>query len=103
MIHVHQLPPSVVPPCWYRHPALVQELYALYAIYAIAYSRTDQGSGPLGFLERFTLAKARLRDVTTGAGCNARMHSAPATATVLTDTAADHWLELTSGERAWDE
>lgn len=50
---------KVVPDCWYRHPAMVEELSALHTAWMVAFDETDAGYGPIGWHERFALARAR--------------------------------------------
>jgi hypothetical protein len=51
-----------IPACWYRHPAQVEELTALAAAWHTAYDESARGDEPLLWHERFTRARARLRD-----------------------------------------
>ena len=65
----YRLTTSVVPDCWWRHPELVAELYALQKAELASYTQTDPGFGPLGFHERLPLAIERLRLETRTIGC----------------------------------
>lgn len=65
----YRLTTSVVPDCWWRHPELVAELYALQKAELASYTPTDPGFGPLGFHERLPLAIERLRLETRTIGC----------------------------------
>lgn len=64
-----------VPPCWFRHEALVQELLALYQ-----YRNQQQflpvapPSAPLDFHYQFQLALTRLRMWVGVSGCNGAEH-----------------------------
>lgn len=68
-VATYRLTTSVVPDCWWRHPELVAELYALQKAELASYTPTDPGFGPLGFHERLPLAIERLRQVTRTIGC----------------------------------
>ncbi|CDJ99839.1 MULTISPECIES: hypothetical protein [unclassified Microbacterium] len=68
----YRISESVVPPCWYQHGHLVEELSALHAAHTAAFDRSDTGFGPIGFHERLSLAIPRLSRAYFG-GC-ARGH-----------------------------
>lgn len=68
-VATYRLTTSVVPDCWWRHPELVAELYALQKAELASYTPTDPGFGPLGFHERLPLAIERLRLETRTIGC----------------------------------
>lgn len=55
------VPVSLIPDCWWKHPALVEELSALHTAWRTAYDKQDSGLGPVMWLERWHNAKARLR------------------------------------------
>ena len=63
------VPVSLVPNCWWQHPALVEELSALHVAWRTAYDQQDSGLGPVMWLERWHNAKARLRAAYPGS-CN---------------------------------
>ncbi|MCQ9164132.1 hypothetical protein [Arthrobacter sp. STN4] len=69
LVATYRLTTSVVPDCWWRHPELVAELYALQKAELASYTPTDPGFGPLGFHERLPLAIERLRQETRTIGC----------------------------------
>lgn len=60
------VPVSLIPDCWWKHPALVEELSALHVAWRTAYDKQDTGLGPVMWLERWHNAKARLRAAYTG-------------------------------------
>ncbi len=68
-VATYRLTTSIVPDCWWRHPELVAELYALQKAELASYTPTDLGFGPLGFHERLPLAIERLRLETRTIGC----------------------------------
>lgn len=102
LMEVFTLKWSVVPGCWWRHPALVQELYGLYCFHAAAYPATDQGAGPLGFLERFNLAKDRMKNIAQETKCAPGAHKSAPARKGLTEVDAD-WYALAHGEASWLE
>ncbi|WP_113718111.1 hypothetical protein [Arthrobacter dokdonensis] len=69
LVATYRLTTSVVPDCWWQHPELVAELYALQKAELASYTPTDPGFGPLGFHERLPLAIERLRQETRTIGC----------------------------------
>lgn len=68
-VATYRLTTSVVPDCWWKHPELVAELYAMQKAEAASFTPTDPGFGPLGFHERLPLAIERLRLETRTIGC----------------------------------
>ncbi|WP_154605521.1 hypothetical protein [Arthrobacter sp. AQ5-05] len=68
-VATYRLTTSVIPDCWWRHPEIVAELYALQRAELASYLATDPGFGPLGFHERLPLAIERLRLETRTIGC----------------------------------
>lgn len=63
----YNVPVSVVPNCWWRHGALVEELSALHVAHLAAFDQSDAGFGAIGWHERLSLATPRLSRA--GAGC----------------------------------
>ncbi len=90
MITTWQLRTADVPPCWWRHSHLLQELYALWCMYQLAFNPTDSGQGPIAFAERFALARGRLRAATAQIECNPREHR-DAPEVTLTDASGPSW------------
>ncbi|MDL9978615.1 hypothetical protein [Microbacterium candidum] len=69
----YSIPVSVVPNCWWKHGALVEELSALHVAHLASFDASDSGFGAIGWHERLALATPRLSRA--GAGC-ASGHSA---------------------------
>jgi hypothetical protein len=86
----YRISESVVPPCWYKHGQLVEELSALHTAHDVAFDTTDSGYGPIGWHERLSLALPRLNKAYSG-GC-ARGH----------DTRAPRPCEGITDEQEWD-
>ncbi|MEE9095741.1 hypothetical protein [Pseudarthrobacter phenanthrenivorans] len=79
LVATYQLTTSVVPDCWWRHPEIVAELYALHRAELASYTQDDPGFGPLAFHERLPHAIERLRMHTRTAGCvGLQAHKEPA-------------------------
>lgn len=58
----YELNSTVVPACWFRHPVVVEELSALRAAWDASFVvETDGGLGPIGWHERFAVARDRLQ------------------------------------------
>ncbi|WP_457966877.1 hypothetical protein M1E17_09330 [Arthrobacter sp. D1-29] len=68
-VATYQLTTSVVPDCWWRHPEIVAELYALQRAELASYTADDSGFGPLALHERLPHAVERLRTHCRAAGC----------------------------------
>ncbi|WP_345803365.1 hypothetical protein AAIB33_09865 [Microbacterium sp. AZCO] len=52
---------SIVPACWFKHGALVDELSALHIAHTVAFDPSDTGYGPIGWHEQLSVAMPRLR------------------------------------------
>lgn len=63
-----------IPPCWYRHGALVEELSALRTGWQSAHSPTAPGNAPLEWHAMFTMARQRMQDWVARAGCRPDEH-----------------------------
>ncbi|GAA1969047.1 hypothetical protein [Microbacterium deminutum] len=83
------IPVSVVPTCWWRHGALVEELSALHVAHVVSFDSADTGLGPITWHEHLSLAIPRL--TRAGAGC-ASSHS---------ETRPRSWSRATD-EQEWD-
>lgn len=63
----YELTDNIIPACWYRHGALVEELSALRAAWDASFVvETDGGLGPIGWHERFALARTRITEAYRG-------------------------------------
>jgi len=58
--HRYNLAPRKIPPCWFQHGALVEELSALHTAWLVSYDSLDAGYGPIGWHERLAVAIPRL-------------------------------------------
>ncbi|MFF9563952.1 hypothetical protein ACF1AJ_11440 [Leifsonia sp. NPDC014704] len=58
--HRYNLPTRKIPPCWFKHGALVEELSALHTAWLVSYDSLDAGYGPIGWHERLAVAIPRL-------------------------------------------
>ncbi|WP_426518781.1 hypothetical protein ACPPVQ_03780 [Diaminobutyricibacter sp. McL0618] len=56
----YNLPARKIPPCWYKHGPLVEELSALHTAWLVSYDSLDAGYGPIGWHERLAAATPRL-------------------------------------------
>jgi hypothetical protein len=71
----YDLSSTLVPACWYRHSVVVEELSALRAAWDASFVvETDGGLGPIGWHERFALARARLREYGYSGECERAGH-----------------------------
>lgn len=75
LVRRYGLRDSVVPPCWFLHEALVQELLALFQYRnQQQVEPTAPPSAMLDFHYQFDLAIRRLANWTTSTGCNSAEH-----------------------------
>ncbi|NKX94264.1 hypothetical protein HF995_13460 [Sanguibacter hominis ATCC BAA-789] len=103
LIATYNVQPSVIPPCWWKHPALIQELYALRVFHAMAFHVEDPGQGPIGFQERWFMARSRLNEYTNDTGCSGSVHAQRVIEPPGPTRIDDEWFELTTGSRAWND
>ncbi|MEJ1154624.1 hypothetical protein [Microbacterium marmarense] len=85
----YTVPVSVVPNCWWKHGALVEELSALWIAHLAAFDTSDTGLGAIGWHERLALAQSRLQRA--GAGC----------ASTHNETRPRSWVNATD-EQEWN-
>jgi hypothetical protein len=86
----YDLNSTVIPPCWYRHSVLVEELSALRAAWDASFVvETDGGLGPIGWHERFALARDRLLRYGYAGECARGGHTDPTDRMV--DINEDDW------------
>jgi hypothetical protein len=71
------VPVSLIPNCWWRHPPLVEELSALHTAWATAYDPQDSGLGPVMWLERWNAARGRLRTAYPGSCSSSHNETKP--------------------------
>ncbi len=72
----YALPPTLIPPCWPHHGALVEELTALRGAYEVAYDDTQAATAMLDWHAMFAMARTRLREWTSVTGCTRDDHRA---------------------------
>lgn len=63
-----------VPPCWFRHPALVEELCALRTAHVDAFHPAHPPGGPAEWHTTLGNTRARLRDWAARTGCKPGAH-----------------------------
>lgn len=68
---------AIVPSCWWKHGALVEELSALHCAHRAAFHPTDSGNGPITWHQHLANAMPRLRNAYYG-GCSNGHTSRPA-------------------------
>jgi hypothetical protein len=79
----------VVPPCWYRHPALVEVLSALRDHRVCAYGPTNPALGASDWHRALMQLEPRLRDWAARTGCTTSVHRPDVLAEYPDD--ADAW------------
>jgi hypothetical protein len=83
-----------VPPCWYRHGYLVEELSALRGAHLVAFDPSQPASAPADWHTTFGNTRTRIRDWNTRTGCKPAQHRA--------DTPADWAQEPDRSDQAAD-
>ncbi len=81
----YNVPTSLIPPCWWRHAALVEELAALHTAWQASFHPTDAGYGPVGWHERWSIASSRLRAAYSGSCSSGHRDTPPRTWAGVTD------------------
>ena len=87
----YAITPRVVPPCWYRHGSLLEELSALRTGWLAAYAPDSPGSAPLEWHTMFANTRARLEEAVSRSGCTKDSHTGDKTPPWL--SAKDHALD----------
>lgn len=77
-----------LPPCWFRHAAMVEELSALRTAHASALHPTQPATGPLDWHQSFGFARLRMRDWVARTGCKPGGHRGDTPAEWSTEPAA---------------
>lgn len=71
----YTLTPRTLPPCWYRHGGLVEELSALRSGWLAAFAPDAPGSAPLDWHTMFASTRARLEESVSRNGCTKDAHT----------------------------
>lgn len=95
----YRIPDMVIPACWPRHPAVVEELTALMSARVASFSDGDQGLGPIGWHERAALVRQRIETLHYRGECQSGHIPAPPRAATDVDD-WDSWLEEDAREVA---
>lgn len=66
-----------VPPCWYAHGDLVEELTALMTAHQAAFDRTGAATGPSDWHQTLATTRTRLQLWAARTGCRNREHRTP--------------------------
>lgn len=74
LVERYRLDHRIVPSCWTRHPELIEELSALHLAWQGAYSTSAAADAPLNWHERFAVARLRIGDWVSRAGCRPDAH-----------------------------
>lgn len=77
----------VVPPCWYRHRALVHLLAALRDHWRVAYDPLNTAAGAAEWHRSLMQLETRLRDWAARTGCTSAAHRPDVVATYPDDSA----------------
>ncbi|MGO1571302.1 MAG: hypothetical protein ACTHYD_09575 [Canibacter sp.] len=86
---------QVVPPCWYQHEALIQELLGLYqAREHAAFDEYAAPTAPNDFHYQLDLFKHRARGLVSQFGCNVAEHF---------ETALPHWVLPGARSALWSD
>lgn len=74
LVERYRLDHRVVPPCWRLHSDLIEELSALQLAWQGAFSTSAVADAPLNWHERFAVARLRIGDWVSRAGCRPDAH-----------------------------
>jgi hypothetical protein len=74
LVSRYSLDHRAVPPCWYRHAALVEELSALHCLWQTCFTHGAAASDPVAFHEHLALGLTRLREWAARRGCKPGLH-----------------------------
>lgn len=70
----YALDPREIPPCWYRHGPLVEELSALRTAHVAAYDSRAQPTAPADWHHTLAATRSRLHDWVARTGCRPAEH-----------------------------
>jgi hypothetical protein len=76
----YRLDHKIVPPCWSKHGALIEELSALRTFWEACYLEDASPSDPVGFHCELDSALRRLREWSSRLGCSRTSHRPELTA-----------------------
>lgn len=96
----YQVSATVVPDCWWMHGWLVEELSALRSAHRALFDAADTGLGPIGWHERFALARERIKMAAASLGCSGgHQDKQPIRdwSTVTDETAWHAWIDHAHG------
>ena len=95
-VHRYGLDHRTVPPCWYLHGALVEELSALRTGWQAAHAPTAPGSAPLEWHNLFAAARQRLQDWVARTGCRPDEHRGQQRVAWVEEPDADFLTHITA-------
>jgi hypothetical protein len=78
------LSPRTIPPCWYHHSGMVEELSALRTGWLAAFAPDATGGAPLDWHDAFAATRSRLDETVNRSGCTKDDHRQDHTASWLT-------------------
>jgi hypothetical protein len=78
----------LIPPCWPQHPALVEELMALWLFWQAVWLPATDATAPIGFLRELEFAHARIERLYKPS-CNPGEHTSPAPVVLRTTGTPD--------------
>ncbi|OAZ41470.1 hypothetical protein A9Z40_01985 [Microbacterium arborescens] len=90
---------SVIPTCWWKHGALVEELSALRTAHAVFFAPEDDGRGPLEWHERFAIAIERVKK-TTSCTSTHQESTVRALSAETNEPSWEQWIRAAHGEPA---
>ena len=74
LVERYRLDHRIVPPCWKRHPELIEELSALQLAWQGAFASSAPADAPLHWHERFSIGRIRVGDWVSRTGCRPDAH-----------------------------
>jgi hypothetical protein len=77
------LSPRTIPPCWYHHGGMLEELSALRTGWLAAFAPDAAGSAPLDWHAAFAATRGRLEETVSRSGCTKDDHRVDHTASWL--------------------
>ena len=89
-----------VPPCWYAHGDLVEELTALMTAHKAAFDRSASATSPAEWHQTLAATRGRLQLWTSRTGCRQREHRSPTAPAWAGPQAADYRAAFAAHVRA---
>lgn len=74
LVEEFKIPSKEIPPCWYKHHAVLEELQALYSLYLVNFHEAQSAAASIQFMVNLSMSRPRLAEWISHTGCTVRDH-----------------------------